>query len=523
MNAAPFTISLGDLLRQYRLGLAVIAGSSQQMLDAEVQWVHASELEDPTPFLPPRTVLLTTGARFTALQDPAEATEYVGRLVAAGTTAIGFAVGLHWDRVPAGLVAACDEVGLPLFRVPYDTAFIAIVQTAAALLDDRRRERDVWALDAQRAISRAAQHDDALEAILHEASARLRGWVWVAGPAGRTLAQATQPGAEMPPTATLRREVLRITDRGLSSVRVGMAQESGFRIQRLGRPGRVLGILAVEDRGAPDTAERTVIELLAALTTAQLEHRGALHDSRAALRDSAVDLYVRGHVAVAERLLGDASSEVPREPFAVMRAPSGSAHMIDEALTTTNPRVPLVHADHAGAPIVVVGAASVPLITPALASLELPIGVSSRSSAEEIATLLQQADRALAYAIRTKHRGVLQYHPSQHDDMLQLLHGLPAAETRAQSVLAPVRTHDERHNDTVEQSLTVWLKHHGQLSAASSELGVHRHTLRGRVALAAELLQLDIDSADVRAELWAALRLTSDQAIDEPRPTESAE
>lgn len=56
------TIELGELLHQYQLGLVLIAGTDETTASRPVQWVHVSELEDPTPFLTPRTVLLTTGA-----------------------------------------------------------------------------------------------------------------------------------------------------------------------------------------------------------------------------------------------------------------------------------------------------------------------------------------------------------------------------------------------------------------------------------------------------------------------------
>ena len=63
------TVALSELLHQYTLGLVLIAGSDAHTASRPVQWVHSSELEDPTPFLPPRTVLLTTGARFAGIRD----------------------------------------------------------------------------------------------------------------------------------------------------------------------------------------------------------------------------------------------------------------------------------------------------------------------------------------------------------------------------------------------------------------------------------------------------------------------
>ncbi|WP_416446347.1 PucR family transcriptional regulator ligand-binding domain-containing protein [Leucobacter sp. HNU] len=112
------TIELGELLRQYQLGLVLIAGTADDAGERPVQWVHGSDLADPSPFLTPRTVLLTTGAQFPAPPTQAQADEYVDRLIAAGATALGVAAGVVWDRTPATLVAACDRRGFPWSASP---------------------------------------------------------------------------------------------------------------------------------------------------------------------------------------------------------------------------------------------------------------------------------------------------------------------------------------------------------------------------------------------------------------------
>lgn len=134
-------IELEALLRDYQLGLVVVAGSDDETRARPVQWVHSSDLTDPTPFLTPRTVLLTTGEQFKSTLSKSIAEAYVERLVRAGTSALGVAVGLKWDRIPPTLVEACDRLGLPLIRVPYDTPFIAITRTASRLLEAAMRER----------------------------------------------------------------------------------------------------------------------------------------------------------------------------------------------------------------------------------------------------------------------------------------------------------------------------------------------------------------------------------------------
>lgn len=128
-------IDLETLLRDYELGLVVVAGGDSETGSRTVQWVHSTDLTDPTPFLTPRTVLLTTGAQFKGTLGIRTAEAYVSRLVAAGTTALGVGVGIRWDRIPPTLVEACEKLALPLIRVPYDTPFIAITRAAARLID----------------------------------------------------------------------------------------------------------------------------------------------------------------------------------------------------------------------------------------------------------------------------------------------------------------------------------------------------------------------------------------------------
>jgi purine catabolism regulator len=69
--------------------------------------------------------------------------------------------------------------------------------------------------------------------------------------------------------------------------------------------------------------------------------------------------------------------------------------------------------------------------------------------------------------------------------------------------------------ESVELMATIraWLNHHGQVDAAASELGVHRHTVRHRLRRAETLLERSLDDPSVRADLWFALRSVDEQAI----------
>ena len=96
-----------------------------------IRWVHISELEDPTPFLSGGELLLTTGIN---LADREMQRRYAKRLADHKLAALGFGTGFDHDGLPPGLLGECENLGLPLFEVPYKTPFIAITERAFTTL-----------------------------------------------------------------------------------------------------------------------------------------------------------------------------------------------------------------------------------------------------------------------------------------------------------------------------------------------------------------------------------------------------
>jgi purine catabolism regulator len=82
-----------------------------------------------------------------------------------------------------------------------------------------------------------------------------------------------------------------------------------------------------------------------------------------------------------------------------------------------------------------------------------------------------------------------------------------AARTWARELLAPLRGDPGGAGDLLP-SLRTWLTHHGQLQPAAAELGVHRHTLRHRLARVEELIDRPLASPQTRMDLWFALQRT---------------
>lgn len=532
-SAAPATIELGTLLRQYQLGLVLIAGAEAGAHgpgtgELPVQWVHSSDMSDPTPFLTPRTVLLTTGTQFTEEPTAEAAEHYLGRLVEAGVTALGFGVGIAWDRIPPALVAGCERLGLPLFRVPYATPFIAIAQTAVQLIGAHSRARDAWALEAQRAVAAAATQRDGLAAVVREAAARLGRWVGVADRTGRIIEFAPRAARAELGAEWIRRETRELVERGTRASRVRSpdgspsggagssppaAEGAAVELQTLGRSGQLLGVL-LTPATTQDHAERTLLGLVAALASLQLEHRAGQGGAETALRASVLQLLLAGEPELAERVATGILPRLPRGRVRVVRLPRIEAveqELIDD-LRSLATRPGLLTAPLEDGAVLVCETSQVEAVRRALAEHRTPAGISEPGQLDALEALLEQADTALrtVSALGDAARPV-EYRPSMHGGVLHLLDS-PEARRLAEGLLAPVRLHDQRHGDAIERSLTVWLAHHGQTSPAAAELGVHRHTMRARVQTAATLLQRDLDDADTRAELWAALRLGAGRA-----------
>ena len=128
------------------------------------------------------------------------------------------------------------------------------------------------------------------------------------------------------------------------------------------------------------------------------------------------------------------------------------------------------------------------------------------SVAADEADLPAARDRARAAAVAAADRGlpVLGFDDIGGTGLVALWDAGKAAAFAA-SLLRPLVEHDRTGRGDLIRSLRAWLAHHGQWDPAASALGVHRHTLRRRMTLAADLLHRDLDSPTVRSELWLAL------------------
>lgn len=454
------------------LGLRLHAGTTAR--DRRISWVHASELLDPTPFLDGDELLLTAGLMLCDQQQPCA--EYVGRIAAACATGIGFGIELGHDRIPTELLRAAEAADLPVLEVPHRTPFIAISKTITQWLTEeagaeaRRGER------ARAALTRTALRAGGLDGLAAHLAEQLGGWTLFLDAHGEPTRAEPATAWQHLALVAKRVEQLRRT-RAPASATV-RTQEESIAVQSLGSGTEPVGFLAVGRRTRFNATDQHIIHIAAALLSVALAPADPAADAR--MRTVALRLLLEGRHDLFEQL----GFELPRGRLVVL-ACTGSP---DQLTHDTG----LFAAELDGELIVLAPADRRP-------PSARHIGISAPDTGD-IGTACRQARRAL-------HDGIRRGSAVTRFEHLGLGIFTQMSGISVDGALRPLLEHDRNQRGDLVASLQTWLACHGQWEPAAARLGVHRHTLRNRIEKAEALLDRGLDSPDVRAELWFALRL----------------
>ncbi|AXK37840.1 PucR family transcriptional regulator [Streptomyces armeniacus] len=435
---------------------------------------------------------------------------YVERTVTAGAAALGFGIAPLHDEVPPALADACDRHGLPLLRVPPGTPFTAVARTLWQLVAERRHAALRRLSEAQQALTSAAARPHPVPAVLARFARHTGAWAALFGPDGAELA-----GAGTPPDASARAAVASLTAQlrpgpSSASSTSGAWFLSAYALTGAagGGGGRLaLGVCAPQRDSTADAAARVAVVLLSLLTghrtagaaagrTAALVRLllGAAPEEAAALIDGGTDRWT-----VVHGRRDPYEAQGGREPH---RADDEHRTDRDEA-PGDGPLAAAALAAGLGTSLVdrdgEVLRALVPGGRPVPARPGWTLGASAPVPAAELGRADAEAARALRRALAAR-RPVVCARPADARGVTSLLDG-DEARPLARSLLAPLEGRPE-----LAETLRVWLSVHGSWDRSASVLGVHRNTVRQRVARIGGLLGADLGDPDVRMELWFALK-----------------
>jgi purine catabolism regulator len=485
------TVALTQLVQDRALAVRPLTGGFEGVT---LRWAHASDLDDPSPFLEPGQMLLTTGRQFASFDGAAEYADYVARLVRAGIVALGFGTEVLRVGTPSELIDACEAAGLALVEVPFATPFIAIIKFVADRLAAESRLQIEAALAAQEAISNAVLGSGGLAAAVRSAESALASQFAVLDSDGELL----EGGAPN----WLRDRALELLRRGRRARDSGEEEGGSWIAQTLGRSGHLLGAVVALRPSRFMSTETSVVTMLTALTELALEHA---EDQRLSFRSIGLQLFellCAGRVGAVREALAHHSVNLPLEPFRVMAVvgadvPAPLRDSLERMAAGPHRRLFAVQRNEEF--VLLVDATGQRSVESRLAEAGLRVGMSAETTWPDLGEALAQASLALVGAPA---RGLLSFDELRAGTVLGLFTDSRVAEL-ARLKLGPRLRSDEGRIRL--QEVALWLQFNGAWEPAARALGIHRHTLKQRVEELGHEIGLPLETFRGRAELWTLL------------------
>ncbi|GAA3475919.1 PucR family transcriptional regulator [Streptomyces yanii] len=467
------------------LGHHLVPVAGVEVSRTEVTAVHISELLEPEAYLTGGELLLTTGLALPA--EPAEVMAYVSRVREARASALVLGLGPIHATPPEPLVDACRQVGVPLLVVPAATPFLTVSRAywTARTRSAEEKLNDIVA--AHRTLVEAAVAPDPAAAVLKKLARWLDGWAVLLDATGSVdLVHPLALGEEL---GVLEAEVARLDVAGVHSSASFPVGNHVAAVFPLAAGDRVVGYLAAGSRRQLDAAQRRVVLTAAALLSLDAVRRQQVESARGATRRCVAILVDLGLVDAARRLAAESDCPVPTREVAVLVGRARDSEVLVEAAEQWCPAALGVAVDRTTAWFLL------PDHHGPLDDLRRRLDTVDPTAALMLSDLMAAASVGAARARLQREVVCLEQGRSAFPQQ-----GIARFVARAVDEFLAAASPEHC------AALVAYLRHRGQWEPASIALGLHRNTLRYRVARATELLRLDLDDPDLAAQTWLALR-----------------
>jgi purine catabolism regulator len=478
------------------LGLRLLAGAAEA--DRAVAGAHTTDLDQPARYLLPGELVLTNGL----WTEHVDGATWAAEVATAGAAAIGFGLADHHPAVPADLLAACEELGLPLLEVPEDLSF-SMIAAAAADSSDLRVQLSRTRRLLQR-LGAGGGHAALLDFLRHET----RLDVWLVGPGGRP-----PDGCDPARDPELARAAARAARRGELPAPIGDASAFGAAPVLAARTAVLVGA-PLGDIG--DDA-RLVIEQVTAYVVLEDTRARAQEEGRRTLAAELVELGWSGDLSAATlaarlRAFGFAADG----PVTVVASANDPRDITYAGLGCGDTTVSAPHRDA----VVLLVESDAGDLTDGLADLiadggDDPVLGAGRPLAGPVDPAglrhsLAEAITALALA-RTRPPGqrvVRHLDIGSHALLLDFVDRQVLLSFR-ESVLGPLERWDRDHDAQLVRTLQTFLANDGQWRVTAAQLHIHHNTLRYRIGRVAALSGRDAETTAGRVDFALALAIPS--------------
>ena len=444
---------------------------------------QTNELEDATEFIQPESLVLTVGIAFK--DHPTDLGRYIDHLADAGAVAVGFGTGLTFDAVPEQVLDAARRRGIGVFEVPRRIPFISIV---TAIHQEQRRRTQVeqqQLIDAQEHLTRSAI-PGSLDMLASAAAELLDASVRITGPGAAPVAVAESAGYS---AAVERGERMRSSTQRLVS---GPQRPYSLQIRSHRRPPAAL---VRHCAGLADMLLARPAELRAArneLNAFALSARFGLGDSTTLLPrgfDTPIDDSGLTRPVV---ITADRPRALEQARAALDSAAEAHGHFLYAAALDAVSMVVLVHPEHSGADL---------LESLGSVAQRVRVAVGRPVPAAELA---EPHIRALKARCAVLALGGSALPGSSRASWLTEPAVAEALVAQRRELFGVLEAEDAVRNTDYARTLSVFLQHGGQLAHTADALGVHRHTVRSRMARIQKLCGIDLSDPATFAEAFFA-------------------
>lgn len=490
-----------------------------------LRWVEPSELEDPTPYLLDGEFILTAGLPFLGDGgDGGNVEAYVRRLVGAGVGALGFGLEPYFDAVPEALVAACRRHNLTLVEVPKTVPFAAIGLEFSQLLESDNARVFRQLADTNRQLMRAVLSARPEHELLAALVQRVPVWALLVGADGRVRARAHAAGGSTGVEHSLLQPMLERLLSG-SGPRVEMdGFEQPGSAMVFGHPLRStkdanLGALILGADVALTPAQNSVVQSVVGLLELLVRQRtsGSLAPSQLAtallLHPESLATGGTRHTNALKDLLAQSLSSTRSAPLRVVQGikvdspewPAGDSPVRELLQWRRLFDTKLVEITDYGF----------------AAITRLKVDDSLLADIEKLGWRLVIGDPTELTGLAAAHQRVTSLRSrvlssgrsARVDEVTWSVTGLlgrEAGSMLAARLLEPVLALEAERRDPLLAVLRGWLSENGSWDGSAKTLGLHRNSVRRQIGVLAELLDMDLNQAQVRAELWIALQYTDE-------------
>ena len=459
--------------------------------------VQINELETPGAFIQPESFVLTVGAAFRVNPDGLRG--HVEHLAEQGAVAIGFGISAVFRGIPDVVVDAARENNVGLFEVSRPVPFARILSAVheeqhrrSTAEQEQRSYLHQQLLHSQEQLTQTATAGD-VKALTRDAATALEARVTIKDPNGLLIAEQVS--------------------RAFNAMK--KTYSSSYRISSSATAGRPYTVDVTSTRALTDE-DRSLIRHYAGLAATLLSRPAHLRRIHNQLNSFALRIHL-GVTDEGELYSGAVDTPFDREGFTrpiviAAQSPRGRQAVVeglDREASKSDRLLHVFNVDETTFLMVVRPDVAVRDVLDALGEHRDRVRIAAGSPMLLSRLTLDHVNQLVARTRTLRPGDVARTNDSELPWLRDptVAHALAA---RREEIFGRLSSYDAVHGTDYETTLAVFLRHGGRLGEAADALGVHRHTVRTRMAKIEKLCEIDLENPAHFSEAYLAMAAYED-------------